>query len=171
MSTGRTRLLVAGLVSLVALSGCGVQPSGVITGAAPPSGRAAPDGPPGVPGLASTITLYLVSNGRLSPVRRPGGPLSPADTLALLAASPTDEERAHGLTTAVPPEVAPFSVAAEPSGRIVVTLSTVAGELSTVAMAQIVCTAAVAAPAVPTQVTIMGAGQEGHGPRSCPSPW
>lgn len=160
MSTGRARLLVAGLVSLVALTGCGVQPSGVITGAAPPSGRAEP----------ATTILYLVSNDRLSPVRRPGGPLSQADTLALLAAGPTDEERANGLTTAVPPEVAPFSVAASPSGRIVVTLSTPANGLSRVAVAQIVCTAAAAALASPTQVTVLGAGQEGHGPQSCPSP-
>lgn len=159
MSTGRARLLVAGLVlSLVALTGCGVQPSGVITGAAPPSGRAEP----------ATTILYLVSDDRLSPVRRPGGPLSQAATLALLAASPTDEERAQGLTTAVPPEAAPFSVSARTSGRIVVTLSTPASELSTVAVAQIVCTAAAAAPASPTRVTVLGAGQETHDPRSCP---
>lgn len=160
MSTGRARLLVAGLVSLAALTGCGVQPSGVITGAAPPSGPAEP----------ATTILYLVSNDRLSPVLRPGPQLSQADTLALLAASPTDEERAHGLTTAVPPEVAPFSVAATPSGRIVVTLSTPASGLSAVAIAQIVCTAAAAAPASPTQVTVLGAGQEGHGPRCPPGP-
>jgi hypothetical protein len=149
VSTWRARLLVAGLVSLVALTGCGVQPSGVITGAAPPSGRVEP----------ATTILYLVSNDRLSPVLRPGGPLSQADTLALLAESPTDEERASGLTTAVPPEAAPFSVAVEPSGRIVVTLSTPAGEPSAVAVAQIVCTAAAAASASPTQVTVLGAGQ------------
>ena len=160
MSTGRARLLVAGLVSLVALTGCGVQPSGVITGAAPPSGRVEP----------ATTILYLVSNDRLSPVRRPGGPLSPADTLALLAASPTDEERAHGLTTAVPPEVAPFSVAAKPFGRIVVTLSTPASGLSAVAVTQIVCTAAAATPASPTQVTVLGAGQDGNDPHCPPAP-
>lgn len=165
MSAGRARLLVAGLVSLVALTGCGVQPSGVITGAAPPSGPAEP----------ATTILFLLSNDQLSPVRRPGSPggggrpLSPADTLALLAAGATDEERAQGFTTAVPPEAAPFSVAANPSGRIVVTLSTPAEELPTVAIAQIVCTAAAAAPASPTQVTVLGAGQEGNGPR-CP-PW
>lgn len=160
MSAGRTRRLVAGLVSLVALTGCGVQPSEVITGAAPPSGPVEP----------ATTILYLLSNDQLSPVRRPGGPLSPADTLALLAAGPTDDERAQGFTTAVPPAAAPFSLAAAPSGRLEVTLSTPASDLSTVAIAQIVCTAAAAAPASPSQVTVLDAGQEGPGRQSCPPP-
>jgi hypothetical protein len=159
VSTRRARLLVAVLGTLVALAGCGVQPSRVITGAAPPSGPVEP----------ATTILYLVSNDRLSPVERPGGPLSPAGTLALLAASPTDEERAYGLTTAVPPAAAPFSVAADPSGRIAVTPSAPASELSTVAVGQIVCTAAAAASASPTQVTVLGARQAGDGPQRCPA--
>ncbi|HEX3588381.1 MAG TPA: hypothetical protein VHV74_02035 [Pseudonocardiaceae bacterium] len=161
MNRGRARLLVAGLVSLVALTGCGVQPSGVITGSAPPSGRAAPP---------TAITLYLVSHDQLRAVLRPGGPLSLADTLALLAARPTGEERALGLTTAIPPAAAPFSAIAVPSSRVVVTLSTPPSKLSTVAIAQIVCTTAVAVEASPTQVTILGAGEETRGPQSCPSP-
>jgi hypothetical protein len=153
------RVLAAGLVSLVALAGCGVQPSGVITGAAPPSGPAEP---------ATTITLYLVSNGRLSAVTRPGGPLSQADTLALLATGPTAREQTHGLTTDVPPDAGPFSVTAKPAGHLVVTLSTPAGELSTLAVEQIVCTAAATPPESTAQVTVVGAGQ-GVGPRSCPA--
>jgi hypothetical protein len=159
--TGLARpVLAAGLVSLIAVAGCGVQPSGVITGAAPPSGRVEP---------TTTITLYLVTNGRLSAVTRPGGPLSQADTLALLAAGPTAREQAHGLTTDVPPEAGPFSVTAKPAGRLVVTLSTPASELSTLAVEQIVCTAAATAPESPAQVTVVGAGR-GVGPRNCPPP-
>jgi hypothetical protein len=145
------RVLAAGLLSLVAVAGCGVRPSGVITGGDPPSGAVEP---------TTTITLYLVKNGRLSAVTRPGGPpLSPADTLALLAAGPTAREQAHGLTTDVPPEAGPFSVTAKPAGRLVVTLSTPAGELSTLAVEQIVCTAAATVPESPVQVTVVGAGQ------------
>jgi hypothetical protein len=162
------RVLAAGLVSLVAVAGCGVRPSGVITGAAPPSGAVEPR--PGVPrGTTTTITLYLVTNGRLSAVTRPGGPLSQADTLALLAAGPTAEEQAHGLTTDVPPDAGPFSVTAKPAGRLVVTLSTPASELSTLAVEQIVCTAAATAPDSPAQVTVVGAGR-GVGPRNCRRP-
>jgi hypothetical protein len=153
------RVIAAGLVSLVAVAGCGVRPSGVITGDDPPSGAVAP---------ATTITLYLVKNGRLSAVTRPRGRLFPADTLALLAAGPTAREQAHGHTTDVPPEAGPFSVTAKPAGHLVVTLSTPAGELSTLAVEQIVCTAAAAtAPEIPAQVTVEGAGQS-VGPRNCP---
>ncbi|WP_214105401.1 hypothetical protein [Acrocarpospora catenulata] len=153
------RALAAGLVSLVAVAGCGVQPSGVIPAGPPPSGAVAP---------TMTITLYLVKNGRVSAVTRPGGRLlSPADTLALLAAGPIAREQAHGFTTDVPPEAGPFSVTEKPASHLVVTLSTPARELSTLAVEQIVCTVAATAPESPAQVTVVGAAQ-GADPRNCP---
>ncbi|MDH2427981.1 hypothetical protein [Sphaerisporangium sp. TRM90804] len=159
MRTGLARrVLAAGLVSLVAVAGCGVRPSDAISAGDPPSGPVAPP---------VKITLYLVKNGRLSAVTRPGPPLSPADTLTLLAAGPTAAERADGLTTDVPTGAGPISVTAEPAGRLLVTLSTPAGELSATAVAQIVCTAAAAAPESPARITVVGAGRSG-GPRSCP---
>lgn len=175
MRTGLARrVLAAGLVSLAAVTGCGVQPSDVIPAGAPPSGRVAP---------ATTITLYLVKDGRLGVVTRPGDrPMFPADTLALLADGPTAGERARGFTTDVPPEAGPFSVTAKPAGRLVVTLSSPAGDLSALAVGQIVCTAAARVPenpgsqgnpenpenpGNPVQVTVVGAGQS-VGPRSCP---
>ncbi|MEU9888738.1 hypothetical protein [Sphaerisporangium sp. NPDC051011] len=160
MRTGLARRgLAAGLVSLVAVAGCGVRPSDAIRAGDPPSGAVAP---------TMTITLYLVKNGRLSAVTRPGGrPLFPADRLALLAAGPTPEEQAHGLTTDVPPEAGPFSVTAEAAGRLVVTLSTPAGDLSTLAVEQIVCTAAATVPESLAQITVVGAGQS-VSPRNCP---
>lgn len=156
------RVLAAGLVSLVATAGCGVQPSDAIRAGDPPSGGVAPTIAP-----AMTITLYMVKNGRLSPVTRPGNRLSPADTLALLAAGPTATEQADGLTTDVPPEVGLSSVIVKPAGRLVVTLSIPAGELSALAVAQIVCTAAATAPRTPAQITVVGAGQSVD-PRTCP---
>ncbi|MEU4409110.1 hypothetical protein AB0F88_31745 [Streptosporangium sp. NPDC023963] len=162
MRTGPARrMLAAGLVSLAAAAGCGVQPSDVIPAGDPPSGRVAP---------ATTTTLYLVKNGRISAVTRPRDrPMFPADTLALLADGPTAGERANGFTTEVPPEAGPFSVTARPAGHLVVTLSAPAGELSAPAVGQIVCTAAATAPESPAevQVTVVGAGQS-VGPRNCP---
>lgn len=143
--------LAAALLSLAAVAGCGVRPSGVITGGNPPSGA------------VQTIIVYLVSNGRLTAAPRPGSPLSPADTLALLAAGPTAREQAQGLTSDVPPEAVPFSVTANPAGQLVVAVSTPAGQLSTLAIDQIVCTASATAP-----VTVIGAGQR-VGPRNCPA--
>ncbi|MEU8382310.1 hypothetical protein, partial [Streptosporangium sp. NPDC048865] len=139
------RALAAGLVSLAVVAGCGVQPSDVIPAGPPPSGRVAP---------ATTITLYLVRNGRLDAVTRPapgGRPLFEADTLSLLAAGPTEGEKARGFTTEVPSGAGPFSVTAGPEGRLVVTLSVPAGDLPALAVGQIVCTAAATAPGGPAR--------------------
>jgi len=152
------RLLLAALVLLLAVAGCGVRPSGVITGGDPPHGAVQP---------SATITLYLVKDGQLAAVTRPGGPpLSQADTLALLAAGPNAREQAQGLTSEVPPGAGPFSVSADSAGHFVVTVSTPAGQLSTMAVEQIVCTAVATAPGGLVQVTVVGAGQS-VGPRNC----
>jgi len=173
---GRTRrVLAAGLVSLVAVAGCGVQPSDAIRVGDPPSGGVAPSIAPPM-----KITLFLIKNGRLSAVTRPGGRLLPEDALALLSAGPSAKEQADGFTTDVPPEAGPFSVTAGPEGDVVVTLSTPAGELSALAVSQIVCTTAATVPGSPAEITLVGAGQsvgqgagQGAGQgvrlRSCPA--
>ncbi|MER7132089.1 hypothetical protein [Streptosporangium saharense] len=142
------RTLAAGLVSLVAVAGCGVRPSDAIGAGEPPSGAVGP---------GWEITLYLVKDGRLSAVTRPSSrPLYRADTLALLAAGPTVMERSDGLTTDVPPGAAPFSVTTKPGGRLVVTPSTPANDLSPLALEQIACTTAATRQETPTQITITG---------------
>ncbi|MER7012168.1 hypothetical protein ABT324_12155 [Saccharopolyspora sp. NPDC000359] len=140
---GLRLLLAAG--AAVVLGGCGVQPSGIIHGVAPPSGVADP---------ATTTTLYLVSGGRLAAVTRPVGPMSRAEALELLARGPTGEERARGLTSAVPPSAGPFSVTTDVSGRTAITSTAAPGELSALAVDQIVCTAA----ADGGQVVLLGGG-------------
>ncbi|SDJ01240.1 hypothetical protein [Nonomuraea jiangxiensis] len=152
------RALAAGLVSLLAVAGCGVRPSDAIPAGDPPSGFVQP---------TRKITIYLVKAGRLSPVTRPGPGPSPADTLALLAAGPTATEQAHGLTTDVPPDAGPFSVTVRPAGRLVVNPSTPAGDLSKLAVEQIGCTAAAATPVTPAQVSVVGAGRS-VSLRNCP---
>ncbi|WP_052423237.1 hypothetical protein [Nonomuraea candida] len=152
------RALAAGLVSLVAVAGCGVRPSDVIRGADPPRGALAP---------TWNTTLYLVKDGRVSAVTRLGRQLSQADALALLAAGPTPREEAHGLTTDVPPDAGPFSVTTNWAGHLLVTVSVPAGELSDLAVQQIVCTAVATAPESSSRVAVTGGDQE-VGPRSCP---
>ncbi|MFF0579428.1 hypothetical protein [Streptosporangium saharense] len=153
------RALAASLVSLVAVAGCGVQPSDAIPAGEPPSGAVGP---------GWKITLYLVKNGRLSTVTRLSDrPLFRADTLALLTAGPSVMEQADGFTTDVPPKAAPFSVTTKPDGRLVVTLSTRADELSSLALEQIACTTAATKQEPPTQITITGTGKS-IDPRNCP---
>ncbi|MGC5016807.1 hypothetical protein ACLQ2R_39085 [Streptosporangium sp. DT93] len=156
------RALVAALVSLVVVAGCGVRPSDAIDAGEPPSGGVAP---------ATTITVHLVRNGRLHAVTRPwpgGRPRFSADTLALLLAGPTARERARGITTDIPAGAGPFSVATRSPGHLVVALSVPAGELSALAVEQIVCTAAATTPESPARVTVAGAGRNVD-LRSCPA--
>ncbi|MEV4822325.1 hypothetical protein [Micromonospora sp. NPDC049274] len=126
-------LLAGGLLLTLFTAGCGVRPSDVITG------RAAVTGP------SAGAGLYLISHGELALVLRatkPGpGPSSPTETLALLAAGPTPSERSAGLSSEVPPGVAPAQVTPsvdEPG--ITVTMSGAVLPLSTVAANQIICT-------------------------------
>lgn len=138
------RPTVLGLVVLATallVAGCGVRPGGVIIGGPAPT--------------ASTATvLYLVSDGRVTRVLRPGEAAGP---LALLAAGPTAAERDRGLDTEVPPGLK-FGGSAEG-----VTVSVDVTTLSPNAFDQIVCTASpLFAP-----ITLVGGGQS-RGPRTCP---
>ncbi|SPL88080.1 putative lipoprotein [[Actinomadura] parvosata subsp. kistnae] len=127
-----------------------MRPSDPISVGVPPSGGVA---------RRTSIALYLVRDGRLSTVKRPGFRLSQADALVLLAVGPTESERARGFTTAIPPEAAPFSVSTKAAGGLMVNVSVPAGDLPVLAVGQIVCTVAAMAEESPARVTVVGAGQ------------
>ncbi|MET8281594.1 hypothetical protein [Micromonospora sp. NPDC005174] len=152
-------LVAGGLLLTLFTAGCGVRPSGVITG------RSAVSGPSGGGGV------YLISDGELALVLRPakGAPPLPAETLALLAAGPTDTERSAGFTSEVPTDLAPTTVTSsvdEPG--ITVKTPTPVLPLSTLAANQIICTVAFADSAVsPAPVTLVGPDGT-RPPWSCP---
>ncbi|NUR91877.1 MAG: hypothetical protein HOY71_48040, partial [Nonomuraea sp.] len=91
---------------------------------------------------------------------------TPANALDQLAAGPTGRERARGLTSDVPPEAGPFSVSPERGGHVEVTVSVPAGDLSALAVQQIVCTTVAATLRDRAQVTVVGDGRR-VGPRAC----
>ncbi|MET7710481.1 hypothetical protein [Micromonospora sp. NPDC005413] len=160
--TGRT-LLVGGLLLTLLASGCGVWPSGVITG------RSAVSGP-----SSQGVVLYLLSQDELVLTLRPAKvDPSPAEALALLAAGPDENERGNGFTSEVPAGLVPVKVApgVDRSG-LAVTTSGAAQPLSANAVDQIVCTVAdvaartgLAESFVP--VTIVGS-DGARQPRRCP---
>jgi hypothetical protein len=163
----RRRHLLA-LVVLIAVlcGGCGVRPSGVITGGPAPSGRAY--GPPDAPGAPDQGTaLYFLAGTTLTPVLRPANRrVSPAQTLSLLQNGPNADERAAKLTSEVPAGLAPVIISTDGSGLVVVVVSADATTLSTRAVDQIVCTVRDALPTTaPITVTSEGATRE---PRTCP---
>ncbi|MCZ7374829.1 hypothetical protein [Micromonospora sp. WMMC250] len=177
--TGRA-LVAGGLLVAVLTAGCGVRPSAVITG------RAAVSGP------TEGIGVYLLAQGDLALVLRqpkatqagavpavtcspssPGGsPCQPAQALALLAAGPSEEERAGGLTSEVPAGLGPFTVTGTQRSDLTVTTTGAVGPLTADAVDQIVCTVTDTATQVglvrgPARVSVVGP-DGARPPRRCP---
>ncbi|MEU7750519.1 hypothetical protein [Micromonospora sp. NPDC049171] len=159
----RRALLAGGLLLTLLATGCGVRPSEVITG------RQAVSGP------SQGTGLYLLAQGELVLVLRPAtADAAPADALALLAAGPQENERAQGLTSAVPAGFDPVTVTSEAdrSAGLRVRTTIAARSLSSTAADQIICTTADAATQFglaenSAPVTIVGS-DGARPPRPCP---
>ncbi|HEV7653105.1 MAG TPA: hypothetical protein VGP26_33530 [Actinophytocola sp.] len=167
----RRRHLLARVVLIAVLiavldAGCGVRPSGVITGGPAPTGPALgrPDAPPG---RSEGADLYFLADSSLTPVlRRTNQRLSPTQTLALLQDGPNGDELAANLTSEVPTGLDPVTVTADVSGNVDVVVSADVTTLSTTAVDQIVCTIRDAlSTAKPITLTSAAATR---GPRICP---
>lgn len=150
------RHLLAWLVLIAVLvAGCGVRPSGVISGGPAPTER--------VRGVA----LYFLAGSSLTPVLRPlRQHLSPTQTLMLLQHGPNGDERAAHLTSEVPTGLGPATVTADASGDVDVVVSADVTTLSSTAVDQIVCTVRDALSTT-APVTLTG-GTATRGPRTCP---
>ncbi|MFB7368406.1 hypothetical protein ACFC0D_00930 [Streptomyces sp. NPDC056222] len=83
------RAALPGIALLLALAGCGVQPSGVIQAGQPATG------------LTKGLRLYFVSgSGRLEGVSRPHAEITELKAaVKLLAEGPTEAEQQRGLTS------------------------------------------------------------------------
>ncbi|RFS85522.1 hypothetical protein D0T12_10855 [Actinomadura spongiicola] len=79
------------LAAVLAASGCGIRPTGIVDAGNPPFAR----------GYADTITVYLVRGGMLRPVTRPGIPGRPYLAVEQLHVPTTPRERTVGLHTEV----------------------------------------------------------------------
>ncbi|WP_067821724.1 GerMN domain-containing protein [Actinomadura kijaniata] len=114
------------VVLVTVLSACGIRPTGTIIAGGPP--LADREHPPN--------TLYLVRDGRLVPVRRPGVEDDRLLAFHQLRSGPTEEERNRGMTSAVPEDLkvgfAETGVRVDASGE---------RPLPRPALAQLACTA------------------------------
>jgi hypothetical protein len=161
------RHLLAWVVLIAVLSaGCGVRPSGVITGGPAPTGPAL--GRPGsAPGPAQGTALYFLADSSLTLVLRPARQrLSPTQTLALLQDGPNGDERAENVTSEVPTGLDPVTVTTDASGNVEVVVSADVTTLSATAVDQIVCTVR---DALSTTAPItLTSDATTRGPRICP---
>jgi hypothetical protein len=151
----RRHLLAWVVLAAVLCAGCGVRPSGVI------SGGPAPTGP--VQGTA----LYFLDGSALTVALRPAHqPLWPAQVLTLLQNGPSEDERAANLTSEVPTALGPVKVTTDASGNVDIVVKADVSKLSTAAVDQIVCTLRDAmSTAAPVTLTSTGANR---GPQTCP---
>ena len=151
-----TRRHVLLWIVLMLVAGCGVRPSGVITGGPAPT---AP---------AEGVSLYFITNSTsLVRVRRPTPQhLSPTQTLLLLQAGPSGDDGFSNLTTEVPTGLGPVSVTIDASGKADIGVTADVTTLSSTAVDQIVCTVGEAlSSTAPITVT---SGAATRGPRICP---
>jgi hypothetical protein len=159
-----TRLVLIAVLTAVLAAGCGIRPSGVITGGPAPAVPVV-DGPPAPWGT----TLYFLADSSLRRVLRPTRQLlSPTQALTLLQDGPDGAERPTGLTSEVPTGLDPVSVTTDASGDVDVVVAADVTTLSDTAVDQIVCTVREAlATAAPITVS---SGAARRGPRLCPVP-
>ncbi|MFY1691273.1 GerMN domain-containing protein [Plantactinospora sp. WMMB782] len=131
----RRRSAVAGIALLAILAGCGVRPTGVITGGPAPS---VPD---------HGIGLFFVVEHRITLLLRPATPPGTVDdVLALLLAGPDRTEQEQGYRTEIPADTGlAAATTSDPSGTTV-RLDTDVTALSAPAVDQIVCTVLYALP-------------------------
>ncbi|OLT36710.1 hypothetical protein BJF79_30970 [Actinomadura sp. CNU-125] len=129
-------MAVLGIV--LAAGGCGVRPTGIT-----PAGNT-----PRAGAQAERITLYLVKDGGLTAVTRPGLPGRPFLGIAQLAVRPTASEWRRGLRTEVPGPLdgGPGPSIVDPGVSVhtyvMISMKPPERSLSRTATAQIVCTAA-----------------------------
>ncbi|MEW2506094.1 hypothetical protein AB0878_37155 [Amycolatopsis sp. NPDC047767] len=152
---------VAAALVLVALAAtaCGVQPSGAISGDLAPSGPASTV--PGAPGVSS---IYLVANGVVVQVQRPGLDQTDDALIDALVQGPTSAEKASGFTTEVPQSALPAAVSVSAS-EVTVQLATDVLTLSSLAVSQIVCTLHLRDAPDGSVFTLVGGGNVRSGER------
>jgi hypothetical protein len=137
----RSRPAAAALAAVLAASGCGVRPTGIISAGVLPRAE----------GNAEAVTVYLVRDGSgLRPVTRPGLPGRPYLPIEQLHVRPTAVERSAGLRTEVGLPLSARVVwdasrPADDASRLIVDLAPTVPHRrvswSRAAVAQIACTA------------------------------
>ncbi|NEA25973.1 hypothetical protein [Actinomadura bangladeshensis] len=149
--------LAAVLACGLAVAGCGVRPTGILSAGSPPVAD----------GRAPTMTLYLVREERLTRVARPGLAGHPYLPLTQLSLPVTVDERRRGLHSEVG-DTGAMTVYEVRRGVVGVQLPGLrfgaggaepGGEWSRTALAQVVCTAE-AIPGV-SAVLVSNAFEEG----------
>jgi hypothetical protein len=157
------------LAALLAVTACGVQPTGVVDAGEAPSIPNTQGNPVGSPALTA-LTLYFVYDGQLHGVARTQQqPVSMSAAIGELLRGPTEGEQAKGLVTLLPLTTAPVTVTL--GGTVTVDVPFPVGDLPPLAVSQLVCTTIVMSQTTNGKAGINLVGSDGPaGFRQCLSP-
>jgi hypothetical protein len=152
MSIGPWSMRCALLMITGCVTGCGIQPTGVVNAGRPAGGA----------------QVYFVANGHLQPVARPDTSPDPASAVESLFAGTRQSEGAAGLTTALPAHIRLVESGEDDANRVSLTVSTNPSYLSPLAVLQIACTATRAHRGGPITLTLVGPGASARAAPPCP---
>lgn len=150
MRGSRTAALLSGLtaVAAVALTACGVPPSGVIETGAPASGMFSPSETP--PSTPATISLFFLRDGELTPHPYQIDDAGDLEAVVRLLFEASAANETQAATTELPRLTDAPRVAIDGDGILSVRLPGATAPLSRRAMLQLTCTVNHAASPVPT---------------------
>ncbi|MFI2425895.1 hypothetical protein ACH5A7_17625 [Streptomyces sp. NPDC018955] len=148
-----TAALLSGLtaVAAVALTACGVPPSGVIEAGAPASGMFAPGAAP--PSTPATVSLFFLRDGDLTPYPRRTDDSGDVEAVVRLLFEGPAANGAASATTELPRLTDAPRVVIAGDGTLSVRLPGETAPLSRRAVLQLACTVGHAYPSVPTAVS------------------
>ena len=170
MRGSRTAALLSGLtaVAAVALTACGVPPSGVIETGAPASGMFSPGETP--PSTPATISLFFLRDGELTPHPYQIDDAGDLEAVVRLLFEASAANETQAATTELPRLTDAPRVAIDGDGILSVRLPGATAPLSRRAVLQLTCTVNHAASLVPTDVPRADAEADGDTARRSAAP-
>ncbi|MGW4020711.1 hypothetical protein [Streptomyces sp. NPDC005009] len=169
MRGSRTAALLSGLtaVAAVALTACGVPPSGVIEAGAPASGMFSPSATP--PSTPATISLFFLRDGELTPYPHRIDYAGDLEAVVHLLFEASAANEVPAATTELPRLTDAPRVTID-GGILFVELPGETAPLSRRAMLQLTCTVTHAASPVPTATPRADAEADGDTARRSAAP-
>ncbi|CAL9665596.1 hypothetical protein SUDANB15_07183 [Streptomyces sp. enrichment culture] len=169
MRGSRTAALLSGLTAAaaVALTACGVPPSGVIEAGAPASGMFSPSATP--PSTPTTIPLFFLRDGELVPRPHRIDDAGDLEAVVHLLFEASAANEAPAATTELP-RLTDAPLVAIDGGILSVRLPGETAPLSRRAMLQLTCTVNHAASSAPTAVPRADAEADGDTARRSAAP-
>lgn len=162
-----SRRRLAALALALAVTGCGVQPTGVVDAGEPARGQM-PGGTDSTTPNASDVgpRVFFIFEGNVLPTVQAGLPTGDADVaLTALLKGPSVADQRKGMYTELPRDLTGLRLGQRTVSSITVFIGTDVGRLSKLAMLQITCTVEFV---LPDRLPVLLAGTDGSAIEATP---